>query len=84
MNSVNSKKNNQKKVVVFGATGGVGRQLVAQALEQGHAVTAFARTPAKLDINHENLTVVQGDVMDAASVERAMQGQEAVLAALGS
>lgn len=72
------------KLLVFGATGGIGRQVVEQALEQGHAVTAFARDPAKLDIKHENLTIVQGDVMDFASVESAMQGQEAVLAALGS
>ncbi len=72
------------KLLIFGATGGVGRQLVEQALEQGHTVTAFARNPAKLDIKHENLKIVQGDVMDFASVERAMQGQEAVLTALGS
>lgn len=63
----------------------IGRsRLVEQALEQGHTVTAFARDPAKLGIKHENLRIVQGDVMDSASVESAMQGQEAVLAALGS
>jgi putative NADH-flavin reductase len=72
------------KLLIFGSTGGVGGQLVEQALEQGHIVTAFARNPAKLDIKHTNLKVVQGDVMDFASVERAMQGQEAVLSALGS
>jgi len=72
------------KLLIFGATGGIGRQLLEQALEQGHTVTAFARNPAKLDIKHDKLTAVQGDVMDFASVERAMQGQEAVLAALGS
>lgn len=72
------------KLLIFGATGGTGRQLVEQSLEQGHAVTAFARNPTQLDIKHPNLKIVQGDVMDFASVQRAMQGQEAVLSALGS
>lgn len=72
------------KVLVFGATGGTGRQIVEQALAQGHTVTAFVRTPAKVDLSHPNLTLFQGDVMDAAAVERAMVGQEAVLSALGA
>ena len=71
-------------LLIFGATGGTGRQLVAQALAQGHTVTAFARTPAKLAIQHANLRVVPGDVLDADSVQRAMTGQEAVLSALGA
>jgi putative NADH-flavin reductase len=72
------------KILIFGSTGGVGRQLVEQVLPQGHAVTAFARDPAKLDIKHTNLSVVQGDVMDYASVEKALQGQEAVLCSIGA
>jgi putative NADH-flavin reductase len=72
------------KVLIFGSTGSVGREVVKQALQQGHSVTAFARDPAKLDFKHENLKIVRGDVMDFASVESAMQGQEAVFAALGS
>lgn len=72
------------KLLVFGATGGTGRQVVEQALEQGHTVTAFTRTPAKLDIQHPNLKVTQGDVMDLPSVEQAVQNQEAVVCILGS
>lgn len=72
------------KLLIFGSTGSIGRQLVEQALEQGHTVTAFARNPAKLDIQHTNLKVVQGDVMDFTSVEQAVQGQDAVLCVLGS
>lgn len=72
------------KIVVFGSTGSVGRQLVEQALAQGHAVTAFARDSAKLDIEHANLKIVQGDVMDVISVEKAVQGQEAVLCSIGA
>ena len=75
---------NKKKVLIFGSTGGTGQHLVEQALAQGYAVTAFARNPTAVTTKHTNVRVVQGDVMDAASVERAMQGQEAVLSAIGS
>jgi uncharacterized protein YbjT (DUF2867 family) len=74
---------NRLRVLVIGATGGTGRQLVQQALEQGHQVTAFVRDPSKLALEHPNLRVVKGDVLDYASVEDAMRGQSAVLSALG-
>jgi putative NADH-flavin reductase len=56
---------------------------VTQALERGYAVTALVRDPSRLQVEHPQLTVVQGDVLDAGSVEAAMRGQEAVLSALG-
>jgi putative NADH-flavin reductase len=71
------------RVLIMGATGRTGRQLVAQALERGLAVTALVRNPSKLQVAHPNLTVVRGDVRDAGSVETAMRGQDAVLSALG-
>ena len=74
---------NRMRVLVIGATGATGRQLVQQALNQGHQVTAFVRNPSKLQIEHANLRVVKGDVLDYASVESAMHGQSAVLSALG-
>jgi putative NADH-flavin reductase len=72
------------KVLIFGATGSIGRLLVKQGLEQGHQVTAFVRDPAKLNIQHPNLAVVQGDVMDLPVVEKVVQGQDAILCSLGS
>jgi putative NADH-flavin reductase len=71
-------------LAIFGATGGTGRQLVAQALEEGHTVTALVRTPAAFPMQHEQLTLIQGDVRDAASVEAAVAGQNAILSALGT
>jgi putative NADH-flavin reductase len=71
------------KLLIVGATGGTGRELVRQALERGHEVTAFVRRPAKLGLEHERLTVARGDVLDPASVEAAVRGQDAVLSALG-
>ena len=71
------------RLLIIGATGGSGRQLVEQALAQGHQVTAFVRDPARLSLEHPHLRVVQGDVLDPASLAPAMQGQDAVLCALG-
>jgi putative NADH-flavin reductase len=70
------------KIVVFGATGGTGSELVAQALAQGHVVTALARRPDALGARPD-ISVVAGDVTDPRSVERAIAGQEAVLWAVG-
>ena len=72
------------KLVVFGSTGSTGHQHVVQALKQEHTVTAFARNPAKIEIEHANLTAVQGDALDSASVEKAVDGQDAVLCSLGA
>jgi putative NADH-flavin reductase len=71
------------KVLIFGATGGTGRRLVQQALQQGHVVTAFARDPRKIHLAHDDLRVVRGDVLEPETVETAAAGQEAVLSALG-
>jgi putative NADH-flavin reductase len=76
-------RNRPARVLIVGATGGTGRQLVAQALARGYAVTAFVRDPSKLQADHPQLTVIQGDVLDESSVETAMRGQDAVLSALG-
>ncbi len=72
------------KLLIFGATGSVGRQVVKQGLEQGHLITAFARHPEKLGLQHPNLQLFQGNVLDLAAIEQAMQGQDAVVCALGS
>jgi putative NADH-flavin reductase len=72
------------KLLIFGGTGRTGRALVEQALEQGHAVTVFARDPAKLAVAHENLRVMKGDVADYESVETAIKSQDAVMSALGT
>jgi putative NADH-flavin reductase len=70
------------KVLVFGASGGVGLQVVKQALEAGHLVTAFVRSPDKLGVNHTNLTVFKGDSTYVTAVEKAITGQEAVISTL--
>jgi putative NADH-flavin reductase len=71
------------RVLILGATGGTGRQLVEQALERGYIVTAFVRDPADLRVEHPRLTAARGDVLDYPSVDAAVRGQDAVLSALG-
>src|SRR4051812_11190059 len=70
-------------LTVFGATGGVGRELVTQALDAGHHVTAYVRSPAKLTAAHPNLTVITGELTDRDAVQRAIHGADAVITALG-
>ncbi len=71
------------RILIVGATGGTGHELVRRALERGYVVTALARDPAKLRIEHPQLTVVRGDVLDRPSLEAALRGQQAVVSALG-
>ena len=72
-------------LLIFGSTGGTGRELLKQALYQGHAVTAFARNPDSLrETGHKDLRVVCGNVLDAAAVTSAVSGQEAILVSIGA
>lgn len=71
------------KILIVGATRGIGRQVLEQALTAGHAVTALVRDAPRLDVQHERLKVVTGDILDANSVALAMAGQEAVCCSLG-
>ena len=72
------------KITIFGATGTLGRHVVEQALAAGHEVTAFARRPQRLDLQHPNLHRRAGDVFDQAAVDDAVKGQDAVIVALGA
>ena len=72
------------KLAIFGATGNTGIELVKQALEKGHQVTAFVRDPSRMSIEHDLLALVTGDVFEPASVSDAVKGQDAVVCTLGS
>ena len=71
------------KLTIFAATGGIGRQALAQAVAAGHDVTAVVRNPEKL--SGEAARVVTADLAaaDPAALESAVGGADAVLSGLG-
>jgi hypothetical protein len=68
------------KIALIGGTGFVGTPTLAELISRGHAVTVLARTPSKVPAQ-PGITVLQADVMDAAQVEKAVTGQDAVVSA---
>lgn len=71
-------------ILIYGASGRTGQELVNQALVKGHVVTAFVRNTAKLKIAHQNLEIIQADVTNYQRVNETIKGQDAVLSALGA
>ncbi|MEU9999538.1 NAD(P)H-binding protein [Streptomyces sp. NPDC050848] len=72
------------KLTVFGATGGVGREIVRQALDAGHDVTAVVRDPARLTVTGERLEVFRADLTDPGALRGAVAGKDAVLSGIGA
>ncbi|WP_257668073.1 NAD(P)-dependent oxidoreductase [Parapedobacter tibetensis] len=73
-----------KKIIVFGVTGGTGRLVVKQALEAGHQVTGVVRNPDAFTLKHQQLTIIQGDVLQPNSFENAIREQDVVISCLGT
>jgi uncharacterized protein len=71
-------------ILILGATGRVGGQIVNYALHDRHHVTALVRTPEKIQINNENLTIIQGNVLNKEDIVRAMHGIDVVISALNT
>ncbi|MFF8971310.1 NAD(P)-dependent oxidoreductase [Streptomyces sp. NPDC014995] len=72
------------RLTVFGATGGTGVQIVRQALDAGHRVTAVVRDPDALTVRHEALEVRVADVTDPRALRPLLTGREAAISALGA
>ncbi|WP_251094547.1 NAD(P)H-binding protein [Streptomyces sp. Caat 7-52] len=72
------------RLTVFGATGGIGRELVRQALDAGHEVTAVVRDPARLGVTGGRLEVVRSGLADPEDLRAAVRGRHAVLSGLGA
>jgi uncharacterized protein len=71
-------------ILILGATGRVGGQIVTYALHDRHHVTVLVRTPEKIQINNENLTIIQGNVLNKDDIVRAMHGIDVVISALNT
>jgi len=79
-----SEPRSEKKILVLGATGGTGQQVVSQALQQGHDVTVLVRTRQRLTISHDRLRVLAGSVTDDShALAGAVRDQDAVISTLG-
>ncbi|MGW7609617.1 NAD(P)-dependent oxidoreductase [Streptomyces sp. NPDC054766] len=72
------------KLTVFGATGGIGQEIVRQALGKGHQVTAVVRDPERLTVTGAGLEVFRADLTDPGSLRPAVAGRDAVLSGLGA
>ncbi len=71
------------KILLIGATGGTGKEILTRLLAAGHTVTALVRRPEVIPTKHEHLVLIQGDVLNSELVNRAVQGQDAVISAFG-
>jgi putative NADH-flavin reductase len=73
----------EARLFLLGATGGTGRAILEQARQRGHAVTAFVRSPEKLETVRDGVTVVKGDPRSVDELSAALPGHDAVVSALG-
>jgi putative NADH-flavin reductase len=71
------------KLLVLGATGGIGLEIVRQAVARHHSVTGFVRSPDRLAAFHGQISFEQGDLLSTSELERAIQGNDAILSAFG-
>jgi putative NADH-flavin reductase len=71
------------KLVVLGATGGIGLEIVKQAVKRGHAVTAFVRSPERLEEFRDRINIVRGSLLNSDELGHVLEEQDAVLSAFG-
>lgn len=71
------------KIIVFGASGSTGLEIVKGALQAGHEVTAFVRDASTFEIKDEKIRIIEGNALNPQQVEDAIKGNDAVLSTLG-
>ncbi len=71
------------KLVVLGATGGTGIEIVKQAIERGHSVTALVRSPDRLKAFRDRIAIRKGDLLNSLDLGKSIQGHDAVLSGFG-
>src|SRR5258706_14617829 len=71
------------RLVVLGATGGSGLEMVRRGIDRGHSVTAFVRSPERLKQFRDKITIKQGDLLNSAELANVIQGHDAVVSGFG-
>jgi putative NADH-flavin reductase len=71
-------------ILVFGATGKTGHEVVRQSLSHGHHVNAYVRNPDKLMVNDPDLTLIKGELSDYEKIMQTLEGNDAVISTLGA
>jgi len=71
-----------KDLVIYGASGNFGSDIVTEALNRGHNVIGVSRSPERLTVDHPNFTPAKGDVTDLESVLEIIKGADAVIMSL--
>ncbi|MBT8334765.1 MAG: SDR family oxidoreductase [Deltaproteobacteria bacterium] len=71
------------KILIIGASRGIGKALMECALEENNEVTVLARNPSKITANHTQLSVLEGDILNLNSITSALKGQDAVCSCIG-
>ena len=71
------------RILIIGATRGIGLQVLQQALAHDHDITVLARVPQKVTVEHERLKVIEGDIRDNRAVGSAAEGQDVVISCVG-
>ena len=69
----------QLQILVYGATGKIGTHVVEEALQRGHLVTAVSRDPSRIEKQHDNLSVVEGDLLDLQSIELLVEDKDIII-----
>lgn len=72
------------KLLVVGASHGIGLEIVKQGVSAGHNISAMARSPESISLSSETLRIIKGDILDKNAVEEAVKGQDAVCISVGS
>ena len=70
------------KIVVFGATGNVGKQIIAESLRRGHEVVGVVRDPTAVKSPHSRVKLVKGDATKSDDIARIVRGADAVVSAI--
>ena len=78
-----NKMNEMRKIIVFGASGGTGKQVVHEALNAGYEVTVIVRNTEDYIFGHPLLNIIHGDVFEPETFKSAMAGKDAVVSCLG-